>query len=108
VPLATDTANPLIYAGVGLRAGADTRGSLSGTGALIAGAHLSPLTLQMALDAGVGRAGPDGKATATFGAEGSVSYKVLQHVEIIALASVIGGEGQLAAATVQGGVGFTF
>jgi hypothetical protein len=103
LPLVTDTATPVIYGGVGLRASADTSGSLTGTGALIVGAHLSPITLQMALEAGVGRTGADGKTTAALGAEGSIGYKVLQHVEIMTLASVIGGT-----TTVQAGVGVTF
>jgi hypothetical protein len=112
VPLATDSKNPLLYGGIGLRAAADTRGSVSGTGALIVGAHLSPFTLQMAVEAGVVRDGADGKARAAFGAEGSISYKVLQHVEVMALASVIGGtssqQAGRPAATLQGGVGVTF
>jgi hypothetical protein len=108
VPLGSDTKTPLFYGAVGLRAHADTSGSLTGTGAFIVGAHLSPITLQMAIEAGIGRTGADGKTTAAFGAEGSASYKVLQHVEIMALASVIGGKDQPAAATVQAGVGVTF
>jgi hypothetical protein len=40
LPLATDTATPAIYGGIGLRASADTSGSLTGTGAFIVGAHL--------------------------------------------------------------------
>jgi hypothetical protein len=109
LPLATDTANPLLYGGVGLRATGDTQGAVTGTGGLITGFHLSPITLQLAFTAGIGRSPLDGKAAFAYGAEGSVSYKILQHMEIMALTSVIGGTKDLPpATTAQAGIGGTF
>jgi len=118
LPLVTDTAHPYIYGGLGLRGTADTTGSLAGLGAGIVGLHISPITLQLAIEAGIGRAAPGtgaagstagtGQATFASGAEGSVSYKILQHVEIMALASVLGGTHMPAAGTLQAGIGGVF
>jgi hypothetical protein len=112
LPLFTDTKNPLIYGGLGLRTGIDTRGTLTGGGAIFTGLHLSPITVQLALGAGYTVRQPsdssDRKGSAYFGAEASISYQVLQHVEIMALASVIGDNKAPAASTIQLGAGLKF
>jgi hypothetical protein len=115
LPLFTDTKNPLIYGGVGLRAGADTQGNLTAGGAYLTGIHLSPVTLQLALEAGIARSpgaqtGTDSgsKTSAFYGAEASASIQVLKHVQVIALASAIGGKDLPASESLQIGAAFTF
>lgn len=110
LPLATDTKNPLLYGGIGLRGGVDTRGGLSGTGAVFTGVHLSPITVQLAIEAGVGRVPkPDGGGKAGFvgGAEVTVGYQ-LKQVELMALASVVGGKDAPLGASVQAGAAIHF
>jgi hypothetical protein len=114
LPLFTDTSNSLIYGGVGVRGHADTRGGISGTGALFAGYNFNPITLQAGFEAGVGRdpgtgTGPDAgpKTGAVFGFEASASYK-LKHVEIMALASVLGGKDIPASESIQLGAAYRF
>lgn len=115
-PLFTDTKTPVIYGGLGARASVDTQPSFAAGGAVFVGAHLSPITVQLAMEAGVIR-GPvptdpnaGAKTAPYFGAEVSASYKVLKHVEIMALASIIGGskKDQPGSASIQAGAGFTF
>jgi hypothetical protein len=116
VPVAYDTANPLIYGAVGLRAGADTRGGLQGGASLATGLNLNRVTLQMAFDAGIARlpagqtsAGSGPQVGAYFGAEASVGVQVSKHVQLMALASLVGGTNkEPAAGSVQAGAGFTF
>ena len=117
LPLGTDTKDPLTYVGVGLRAGADTRGGLRAGGAGFVGLNLNPITLQLAFEAGIARfpagqtpsgAGP--KAAGYFGAEASVGVRVSKHVEVRALASILGGfdKDSLGAGSVQVGAGYRF
>lgn len=116
VPVVHDTANPLIYGAVGLRAGADTRGGLQGGASLAAGLNLNRVTLQMAFDAGIARLpagqtsqGSGAKVGPYFGAEASVGVQVSKHVQLMALASIVGGtDKEPAAGSVQAGAGFTF
>ena len=98
VPLATDTKDPQYYLGVGLRAGADTRGSARAGGAVAVGANLNPVVLQLAFDAGIARfpasqlpPGSSARTAGYFGVEGSVGVHVTKRVEIMALASLVGG-----------------
>jgi hypothetical protein len=113
-PLATDTKNPLIYGGVGARLGVDTQGDVTGGVVGFTGAHLSPLTLQIAGGGGVERVpgqpgtGGGAKAVPYFGAEASVGVQVLKRVEIMALVSAIQAKDQPAESSVQLGVGVTF
>ncbi len=116
VPVVYDTANPLIYGAIGLRAGADTRGGLHGGASLATGLNLNRVTLQMAFDAGIARlpagqtsAGIGPQTSAYFGAEASVGVQVSKHVQLMALASLIGGTNkEPSAGSVQVGAGFTF
>jgi hypothetical protein len=118
LPLFTDTKNPLTYGGLGARVGADTRGGLRAGGAGFVGLNLNPITLQLAFEAGIARfpagqtlagTGPTGKGY--FGAEASVGVRVSKNVEVMALASLLGGLGDrdlLGAGSVQVGAGYKF
>ena len=115
VPVGTDTKNPLIYLGFGLRAGADTRGGLHAGGAVFSGLNLNPVTLQLAFDAGIARlprsqtsGGTDPKTAAYFGVEGSVGVRVSKRVEVMALVSIIGEPSGKGAGSAQVGAGFNF
>ena len=117
VPLGNDTTNPLAYLGVGLRAGADTRGGARIGGATAVGLNLNPVILQLAVDAGVARfpasqtgGGAEARTGAYFGAEASAGVRVTKRVEILALASLVGGFDKevKAAGSVQLGAGVTF
>jgi len=111
-PLVTDTQNPLLYGGLGLRAGADTRGVVSGGGAAFTGVHISPITLQLAFGGGVARAPAQGhtpaKATPYWSGEASASYQATKRLQILVLASVLEGKDLPAAAAIQGGLGASF
>lgn len=114
-PLATDSKNPIVYGGLGLRAGVDTQPAFSLGGAAFVGAHLSPITVQMALQAGVIRGPVQGDPNGTsrtapyWGVEIGASYQLLKHVEIMALASLIGSKkDEPGASAIQAGVGYTF
>jgi hypothetical protein len=117
VPLGTDTTNPLAYLAVGARAGADTRGGARVGGAVGVGLNLNPVVLQLAFDAGIARfpasqtaGGTDARTGGYFGAEASVGVRVTKRVEILALASLVGGFDREVkpAASAQVGAGFTF
>jgi hypothetical protein len=116
--LGNDTKNPLIYGGVGLRAGGDTRGGAKAGGAVFTGLNLNPVTVQLAFDAGIARfpsgqtpEGSGAKGAGYFGAEVSVGVRVSKHTQVMALASIIGGLGDKdlsGAGSAQVGVGYTF
>ncbi|HEX7362545.1 MAG TPA: DUF4157 domain-containing protein [Bryobacteraceae bacterium] len=118
VPLGNDTKDPLKYAGFGLRAGADTRGGARFGAAGFVGLNLNPVVLQLAFEAGIARfpgsetpAGSGARAGGYFGAEASVGVRVTKRVEVMALASLIGGLSDRdlgGAGSVQLGAGFTF
>jgi hypothetical protein len=98
VPLGTDTKDPQYFLGVGLRAGADTRGGAHLGGAVAVGANLNPVVLQLAFDAGIARfpasqlaSGNSARGAGYFGVEGSVGVHVTKRVDIMALASLVGG-----------------
>ena len=93
VPVVYDTANPLIYGAIGLRAGADTRGGWADA-SLATGLNLNRVTLQMAFDAGIARlpagqtsAGIGPQTSAYFGADERRHPQVSKHVQLMALAS---------------------
>ncbi len=98
VPLGTDTKDPQYYLGVGLRAGADTRGAARLGGGVAVGANLNPVVLQLAFDAGIARfpasqlaPGNSARTAGYFGVEGGIGVRVTKRVEILALASLVGG-----------------
>jgi hypothetical protein len=114
LPLFSDTKKPIIYGGLGLRAGADTRGGLRAGGSALVGLNLSPVVLQMAMEYGVGRF-PEGpteagkqKGLGYAGVEGSVGVRVSKRVEIMALASLIGALKGPSEGSLQLGAGFSF
>lgn len=116
-PLGNDTKDPLKYAGLGLRVGADTGGGARAGGAGFVGLNLNPITLQLAFEAGIARvpagqtpAGSGAQAAGYFGAEASVGVHVSKRVEVMALASILGdlGNRDSSSASVQVGAGFTF
>jgi hypothetical protein len=117
LPLATDTEKPFKYVGVGARASVDTQPTLSAGVIGFGGIHLSPITLQVGIEAGVihgpvpnAAPGVGPKTSPYFGAEVSVGYKVLKHLEIMTLGSIIGGskKEQPGSASVQIGAAYTF
>jgi hypothetical protein len=114
VPLGYDTKTPLIYGGLGARAGIDSNriARVGGTG--FVGLNFDPLKLQLGFGAGVAFlkdpvATKDGPAQIVFysDVEGKVSYKIMPHVEVLGLLSVGGGK-NLTYGSAQAGVGFTF
>jgi hypothetical protein len=116
VPLGNDSTNPLAYLAVGARASADTRGGARLGGAMGVGLNLNPVVLQLAMDAGIARfpasqtVSGEARTGGYFGAEASVGVRVTKRVEILALASLVGGFDRdvKGAASAQLGAGFTF
>jgi hypothetical protein len=115
-PAFNDTTDPLKYGGIGLRAGADTRGGVRAGGAAFVGLNLNPVTLQLAFEAGIARfpAGqpPEGtgaKGGGYVGMEASVGVRVSKRVEVMALASILGGDSDVSGSgSVQVGAGYRF
>jgi len=117
-PVGNDTKNPLAYAGFGIRGGADTRGGLRAGGAAFVGLNLNPIVLQLAFEAGIARlpagqteAGSGAKAAGYSGLEASAGFRVSKHVEVMALASILGSlrdKDLPSAGSVQVGAAYTF
>jgi len=114
-PLFYDTKTPIIYGGLGLRGTVDSNKALSVGGSFLAGLNLDPLSLQMGIGAGVAflpntistEKGP-AQTVVYYAMEGSVSYKIIPHVELMLLLSAGGSKEKTSFGTAQLGVGGRF
>jgi hypothetical protein len=114
-PLAYDTKNPLIYAGLGARGSfnSDVSGSVGGTA--FVGLNFDPLLLQLGFGAGAmflpkPILTPDGPAQ-TFvytEVEGMAAYRVIPNLDLVLMLSAGGGKDLPAYGTAQLGAGYHF
>lgn len=114
-PLAYDTKNPLVYAGLGVRGSVDSNISGRAGGTAFVGLNIDPLSLQMGFGTGAAflpepvmtKDGP-AQTVLYHEIEGMAAYRMLPNFELLMILSTGGGKNLPTYGTAQLGAGYRF